>query len=337
MLLKRIKGKLSLIKNCYLFSKQDGYYNELERKTRHQRFKDLWKWARKWKEFNGFYYVYGLDVKGSNIDDYLGYSYMKKIRDERNNVQSCESHAFLLRNKFYFSIAADYYKFPIPQTLGIYKNGVLYDNKNNEITINQLEKTSFILKDVTGLCGQSVFKIKNLEEFQTWMNENKKGQFLLQELITQHHLISKVNEKAVNTVRIVTKKNHDGKCEVVFAVFRVGTSKSNFVDNWAQGGLMIPINVENGKLTKYGFYKPPYGGKATEHPDSGVVFEDYQIPYFEEAKQLVCKFHECLDLYSIGWDIAITENGPVFVEGNDNWDLAFGQITCKNFKDKLWK
>ena len=36
-------------------------------------------------------------------------------------------------------------------------------------------------------------------------------------------------------------------------------------------------------------------------------------------------FHSMLkDIHSIGWDIAIGENGPIFIEGNDNWE-ALGE------------
>ena len=29
--------------------------------------------------------------------------------------------------------------------------------------------------------------------------------------------------------------------------------------------------------------------------------------------------------HSIGWDVAITENGPVIIEGNDRWEISLIQ------------
>ena len=32
------------------------------------------------------------------------------------------------------------------------------------------------------------------------------------------------------------------------------------------------------------------------------------------------------DVHSIGWDIAIGANGPIFIEGNDNWEINGPQV-----------
>ncbi len=337
-LIKGLISRIKLLKTCKEFSKHSGYYDECERKSRRERYKDLRRWAHKWKEFNIFYYAYGLDVKGAQIDNYLGYNYMKNIRDNRNNAHNCESPAFLLRNKFYFSLIAKQYHWPIPKTLGLYENGAFFDENHEKTDISTILSKPCIFKDVTGLCGTSVYVIKSKSDLERIMTDDKEkhGSFLVQELVEQHHLIATINSRALNTVRLMTVKRENGQCELIGGALRVGTNQSEFVDNWAKGGLLIPIDIEKGILTKWGFYKPPYGGKSDKHPDSGICFENFPIPFFKEAKELVCQMHECLNLYSIGWDIAITENGPVVIEGNDNWDLALGQIAVKGFKNKLW-
>ena len=79
--------------------------------------------------------------------------------------------------------------------------------------------------------------------------------------------------------------------------------------------------TEDGRLMKYGYFKPQYGTKTTEHPDSHIVFENYQIPFYKEAVEMALQIHAHLyRCHSIGWDIAITENGPVFIEANDRWE-----------------
>jgi hypothetical protein len=40
-------------------------------------------------------------------------------------------------------------------------------------------------------------------------------------------------------------------------------------------------------------------------------------------------------IHSIGWDIAITEDGPVFIEGNDNWEIPTFQAYDRSFKKKF--
>lgn len=59
------------------------------------------------------------------------------------------------------------------------------------------------------------------------------------------------------------------------------------------------------------------------HPNTGVVFKDYQLPYWNEVIEVVKLMHSYLkDIKSIGWDVAITPNGPVLIEGNDNWEIG---------------
>ena len=53
------------------------------------------------------------------------------------------------------------------------------------------------------------------------------------------------------------------------------------------------------------------------HPTTGVVFDGFQIPCFQEAKELVLKAAlESDKILVVGWDVAISENGPVVIEGN---------------------
>ena len=37
------------------------------------------------------------------------------------------------------------------------------------------------------------------------------------------------------------------------------------------------------------------------------------------AKELHSKLYR---IHSVGWDIAITEEGPVFIEGNSKWEIS---------------
>lgn len=108
------------------------------------------------------------------------------------------------------------------------------------------------------------------------------------------------------------------------------------------GGLAIGIDVDKEALREYGFYKPSYGTKTSTHPDTGIKFKDYKIPYIKESIVLAKKFHSYFpDIHSIGWDIAITENGPCIIEGNDNWEISLQQIGSHGlqheFKEYFYK
>jgi hypothetical protein len=72
---------------------------------------------------------------------------------------------------------------------------------------------------------------------------------------------------------------------------------------------------------KKGIFKPRYGGKVERYPETGITLKGFQIPFFNESMKLACNLQSYLyGIHSVGWDIAITPNGPMFIEGNDDWE-----------------
>ena len=118
----------------------------------------------------------------------------------------------------------------------------------------------------------------------------------------------------------------DGHIEVLPSILRIGTNDS-VVDNTSQGGIAVGFDLNTGQLNEYGFQKPQFGLRVDVHPNSNVVFKDYYIPYIKEAIEQAKYFHSFLDLHSIGWDVAIGDEGPIFIEGNDNWEIN-GPQSC---------
>ncbi|MBR2735607.1 MAG: hypothetical protein IKE05_05395, partial [Clostridia bacterium] len=114
---------------------------------------------------------------------------------------------------------------------------------------------------------------------------------------------------------------------------RVGCSKDAVVDNFAKEGAIVHVDEKTGKLGKYAFRKHK---KITDkHPMSGIKFQNYQLPFWEESIELVKKLHNVFpEFSSIGWDIAITEDGPIVIEGNSSWDHTIPQTTFGGLKEK---
>src|SRR5690606_10909580 len=63
------------------------------------------------------------------------------------------------------------------------------------------------------------------------------------------------------------------------------------------------------------------------HPDTGVCFEGFTLPYWNDTTNLVLRAHQAFpELGVIGWDVAITEQGPVLIEANHAWDINLLQV-----------
>lgn len=336
-----------LLINKQYYSSETYFPEEKERKNKRTIFLNQIVHILKHGEINEFYFLYGFDIKNfRNQDDYVSYLEFMNRRNARNKVGNVKSSVGVLRNKLFFSIIAEGFNIKCINNLAYILDGKVVSNDNDEFSgireyISNLEG-HFFVKSINGECGDGVYSLK-IKKDEIALNQKilqlddivkvfSIGDFVIQNCLLQNNSINQIYPQSINTIRVTTVKNK-GNIIVTDAVFRFG-ARGNNVDNWAQGGVFVPIN-KNGTLDKYGFFKPKYGTKTDVHPDTGFVFENYEIPFYSEAINEVVKFHKFLDIHSIGWDIAICENGPVIIEGNDNWEVTLPQ-TVKGFK-KLFK
>lgn len=148
----------------------------------------------------------------------------------------------------------------------------------------------------------------------------------VEEAVVQHPAVQALYPHAVNTMRIVTLltgKPGDYTPQCVYAVMKLGAG-GKCVDNLENGGLFCPIDRETGKLNGVGHTSALT--TLTHHPETGVELIGTQIPFVKEAIAL-CKraAMEVPAMRFIGWDCAITESGPVIIEGNDYPGYDFWQ------------
>ena len=63
------------------------------------------------------------------------------------------------------------------------------------------------------------------------------------------------------------------------------------------------------------------GETFEEHPDTGCRIKGREVPLFDEAVALVLKASQAFGfMATIGWDVGLTPDGPVIIEGNPFWD-----------------
>jgi len=170
-------------------------------------------------------------------------------------------------------------------------------------------------------------KVENL--FNVVLN----SQFLFQEIVLQNEKINQINPHCINTIRIETFSGRSDEIKIVSGFMRIGINKSH-VDNISSGGIFVGIDIETGKLYPEAISDPIYGqGKIyTRHPDTGFLFEAFQIPWFSEIKGLVLKAAGLVPkLKIIGWDVAIDPDGPVLIEGNTTPGMTISEIAQKGF------
>lgn len=319
------------------FSISNGmsYYPEKERKPFIVRLFDNFNWLFKYGEINTYYTLYGLDIKGSSNKDLIDYKSFMISRNKRNKFLKLDSQIILLRDKFLFFKYMESNHLPVPSVFAIMKSGKLYDTEFNEILFEDIKDyNNFFVKDIDGECASFVKRFTDINELinnKEILSKLSTGMYIFQEAILQNDNLSLLNSNALNTLRIITI-NRNGKPYVLSALLRVGTSQTGNVDNWAAGGLAIGIN-DDGFLKQYGYYKPCYGGKTDIHPDTNIKFSEFNIIDYERAKNIACEAHKRFyNIRAIGWDVALTSNGPVFIEGNDNFEITLNQACDRPLK-----
>lgn len=333
-----------------------NYYPDLPQKSKFRIFCEQFDNILKSGYIDEYYYLYALNVKDfRNRRDYLlYYSPFSKRRDELN-LSATFNSSCILRNKLFFGIFAKAIGVETPVNIAYINDGdVLLLEKTARSTLDDfvaLYFGIFFCKPLDGECGKGVFKL-TINETGIFINDAKSSvtelrnhfigsHYIVQKCIEQHPLQKKLHPSSINSIRLVTVRSlKDGHIVVLPSMLRIGTGTS-IVDNTSQGGIAIGFDLKTGRLNEFGLFKPQFGLRTDVHPDSGIRFKEYHIPYIREVLEQAKFFHSFLDLHSIGWDIAIGERGPIFIEGNDNWEIN-GPQSCnrglaKEFKDLFYR
>lgn len=186
-------------------------------------------------------------------------------------------------------------------------------------------KTVFFAKQTRSFGGKGVEKLRLAEhpDHKRLYDElMEQKMYLAEGLIVQHPKMDELCARSLNTVRVVTVVNDRNEAKLIYALVRIGNGETD-VDNISSGGMYTLLDAE-GTITH-----PVFCDKTVSyyeaHPKSGKVFRGFRVPYFAEAVAL-CKEAALVEprMRYIGWDVGITPEGPVLVEGNNlpGYDMA---------------
>ena len=190
--------------------------------------------------------------------------------------------------------------------------------EKHDETIEWLKKHEvFFAKPNDGQCGKNIEKIKtsdwnnDFEKLYNHLAENKL--YLLEEPVIQCEEMNKLNKSSVNTTRMVSVMNGKGEVTILATFVRIGNGKC--VDNFNSGGMTAKVDVETGIILEEAVNKN--GELFENHPLTGTKIKGFQIPYWNEAKEMVKEAaKKSKHVRYVGWDVAMSINGPVLIEGN---------------------
>ena len=293
--------------------------------------------------------------KGLTMDEYYDFEFEKRseqFKKEFLGLNEQRVYMDYLNPVKYYSLARNkYLAHKILEDAGI-RTSTLYcyyqpearypdcGNNANDLCgvmsiLKSLDVRSCVIKTTESSHGDNVWVVKGIkfEENDALLTRFDDKVVRLSSLLENEPLIfesivhqtkqfASFNESSVNTVRFMTTLWPDGSAKTIAAFIKIGRS-GRCVDNAGEGGNVdVCIDVETGELK----YAIQYDGwrrikDIDYHPDNGNQLNGVVIRNWQVIKEEVEHFQQAFPFCkAAGWDIAITDDGPVVIEVNDFWD-----------------
>ena len=174
-----------------------------------------------------------------------------------------------------------------------------------------------IAKPAEGFGGAGIDRIATAEivDLGAWRaRQLERDQTLIEEVLPQHPELAALYPGSVNTVRLVTYLDEAGAFHVIAGVLRIGNG--GVIDNFAGGGMFTMLD-EGGVALYPGVDKR--SNVFDRHPITGVPIAGLVVPMYAEAVAMAERLSRRLpQIPYLGWDIAITPDGPAVIEANHN-------------------
>lgn len=215
-----------------------------------------------------------------------------------------------------------------------YKRDVLYINgfEDYQSFVEFAKKNPcFIVKDTDGTMGANISRMVVKNDFDIkncFFKLLQYGGCVCEKWIEQCKEFAQFNETSVNTIRVATVYDERGLTKM-YGMLRTGRN-GNIVDNASIGGIAAEIDLDTGVVVSDGYTKT-HLEHFEYHPDSGVRFKGFQIPRWDEVMPMIKEMYKLVPyLRVVGWDLALTNDGWVLIEGNTRPNIDTIQIIHYN-------
>lgn len=204
-----------------------------------------------------------------------------------------------------------------------------------------------------GCQGKSCYRVEwRQEDASLYLNGERKvvqeamramAGHIVEPLIVQHRDMRKYSPNCANPMRIRTICA-DGEIRYVSIYICIAPADSYF-SNVVSCGAAVGLN-ESGRCITDGFIEMPGSeGRCQTLPGTDIRFENIIIPGVKEAIELAKDAHRTTpQIFAMGWDVAMTDDGPIIIEGNPRFGTCTYQAVSgigermyfeQEFKSKL--
>lgn len=269
--------------------------------------------------------------------DYFNFRYEDKTKEERESFIATKEHmrmVYFFNSKSEIVFLQDKWK-TYSRYKDFFKREVLLVTKNDMGSWIRILSSHerLMLKPVDGTFGQGI-KIISCKDYV----DNPGAIFdefpfgvLAEELINQHEDLSKLHPESVNTIRIYSIC-YGNEVVVFHPWLRIGKGGS-IIDNASAGGIGAALDRNTGCIVSVG---DKSGHRFEIHPDTHEKLVGYKLPLWDELIDTVKRLALVNNnLHYAGWDMALSKDGWVLVEGNPRAQIGFQIMEKRGFRDDL--
>ena len=270
----------------------------------------------------------------------------RKMENHFVRIFGMDRWSGLAHDKYLFNIVYDALGFPVPEILALYEkpgrataHTMLCHEKDLENFLRSNTRYPFVSKPLFGIYSKGVTAVESfdpqeeqlrltngdllsIDRYTNLITQSRektlfgKEGFIFQAMLKPHPRISSICGDRLCTLRLVMLLDNDGP-QLFRALWKV-SSGSNMADNyWRQGNFLAQLDIKNGTVLNVVDGGGENRRHIQHHPDTGQELLGFDVPDWNSARNL------CLSAASVmpglriqGWDIALTDHGPVLLEVN---------------------
>ncbi|MGI9416121.1 MAG: sugar-transfer associated ATP-grasp domain-containing protein [Hyphomicrobiales bacterium] len=172
-------------------------------------------------------------------------------------------------------------------------------------------------------CGDGT--LMPIDEFVRFVTEEFADGYLFQARVSPHVDIARICGNRIATARIVTTCVNR-EADVMRAALKLPVGESMADNFWRGGNIIADVDLKTGRMGRAvsGFGLDQI--ETPHHPDTNAPITGTVLPMWREAVDLALDGQRLLSrIPLIGWDIAISNTGPLIIEANETPDLKMMQ------------
>ncbi len=327
------KGTRFFMQKLWLKALKDDFVNNKDIAFN----KKVWAWKRGFLSFR----IHQYNLTNDNYKEFLSdydYAWLNRING---------NYQIYVNDKATFRYFLNDYKELLPQYYFLlYRDGnetVVYSmpdyiegNKKMDIkdVIDLLkEKQILALKRSSGLHGEGFYRLEYKEDCffingevideQALSNKMKhlKYHYIVTEYLFMTPELRRIYPDSANTVRMIVVNNSKNEPTIKQCYMRIGSSKSNYTDNVAFGGIVVNVDLEDGRYEEGERLVNHFYVTCKTHPDTKVDIKGH-IPDWDGVCSTVLEVARSIpEIEYMGFDVVISDTGLKILEINIYPDL----------------